>query len=242
MTTETLIQEVREKAGALDENGERLLATIVKILQGADDTATGMAQPSGQIFIGRNITPEEYEALSREEKRRYIADAEKLNKRWVENQFNRLQAKWFMVIDGRVIMHGATLNTYPEDEEFLALCEKTGKFPFAFISPRVFDIEERPTIWHKTNEAYDAYPALPITIADNNRRFQTEADLDTGAIDCYCALELLTANGIFRAQPKNVEYTSKHLSRPFVYFIKAFWVELTDETGTSRRWRTSIRS
>jgi hypothetical protein len=61
-----------------------------------------------------------------------------------------LNAKWIVVVDGQVLMHGSTLDSYPEDEDFFALCEKTGRFPFVFISPRVFDIEERPTVWHKT--------------------------------------------------------------------------------------------
>jgi len=239
MTTETLIQEVREKAGVLDNNGEQLLATIVKILQGGEDTSTTQ-QPSEQIFIGRNITPEEYEALSREEKRRYIADAEKRNKCWVENQFNRLQADWIMVVDGQVVMHGTTLDNYPDDEDFLAFCENTGKFPFAFINPRVFFIEERPTVWHKTNSPYDAYPALTITVSDNTKRFQTEADLDTGAADCYCSSDLLIMNGIIKIKSRNVEYTSEHLSRPFAYFIKPLWLELADPNGISRRWRASI--
>jgi len=118
-----------------------------------------------------------------------------------------------MVIDGQVVLHGTTLDTYPEDENFLALCEKTGKYPFVFINPRVFDIEERPAVWHKTNEPDDDYPALPIAIWGNNKCFEADADLDTGAVDCYCALELLTAKGVVNIHSKDVEYLSEHLSR-----------------------------
>jgi hypothetical protein len=238
MTTETLIQKVREEAGELDENGEQLLATFKKILQNAVKTTT--PEPSEDSFVSHNITPEEYEALPRVEKRRYLAEAEKLNERWIANHFNSLNAKWIVVVDGQVLMHGSTLDSYPEDEDFFALCEKTGKFPFVFISPRVFDIEERPTVWHKTKELDDAYPALSIAVLSKNKRFDTEADLDTGAVDCYCSLELLTANGIVKLHSKEFEYTSEHLSRPFIYFIKPLWLELIDDAGTSRKWRTSI--
>lgn len=238
MTTETLMQKVREEVGELDENGEQLLATFKKILQGAAETT--MPKSSEDGFISRNITPEEYESLPRIEKRHYLAEAEKLNKRWIENQLNRLNAKWIVVIDGQVVMHGVTLDTYPEDEDFLALYEKTGQFPFVFINPRVFDIEERPTVWHKTRELDDAYPALSIAVLSKNKRFDTEADLDTGAMDCYCSLELLAANGVVKVHSKEFEYTSEHLSRPFIYFIKPLWLELIDDAGTSRKWRTSI--
>jgi hypothetical protein len=68
MTTETIIQKVREEAGELDENGEQLLATFKKILQNAFKTTT--PEPSEDSFVSHNITPEEYEALPRLEKRR----------------------------------------------------------------------------------------------------------------------------------------------------------------------------
>jgi hypothetical protein len=183
MTTEVLIQKVRDELGVLDERSEQFVATLKKVLQG--DGETSKPQPSQEKFVSRNITLEEYEALPRLEKRRYHDEAEKLNQRWVENQLNSLQAKWIMVADGQVVLHGATLDGYPEDEEFLALCAKTGKYPFLFVSPRVFAIEEHATLWHQTNEPGDAYPAVTIALKGNNNRFETEADLDTGAVDCF---------------------------------------------------------
>lgn len=172
MTSETIIKKVREELGVLDERAEQFVATLKNVLQGSSE-APSHYQSEGS-FVSSNITPEEYEALPREDKRRYIADAEKVNKRWVENQLKRLNAKWMMVIDGQVVMHGATLDTYPEDEDFFALCDKTGKYPFVFISPRVFAIEERPVAWHETNEPDDAYPALSVTIWSTNKHFDGE--------------------------------------------------------------------
>jgi len=236
--TDVLIQKVRDELGELDERSEQFVATLKKVLQ--DTESASRLQPLPATFVSRNITLEEYEALPRAEKRRYHDETEKLNQRWVENQLNRLQAKWLMVVDGQIVMHGATLDSYPDDEEFLALCEKTGKYPFLFVSPRVFAIEEHPTLWHKTKEPSDAYPAVTIVIADNNTRFETEADLDTGAVDCYCPLKLLMANGVVNIQPNDRERTSEHLSRPFVYFFKRVWLELIDENGASRQWQTTI--
>ncbi len=206
MTTETLVQQVRDELGVIDERGEQFVATLKKILQRTSEASK--PQSSQDAFVSRNITLEEYEALPRAEKRRYHDEAENLNQRWVENQLNTLHAKWIMVVDGQVVAHGATLDSYPDDEEFLALCEKTGKYPLLFVSPRVFAIEEHTTIWHKTNEPDDAYPAVTIAIAGNNNRLETEADLDTGAVDCYCPLELLASN--------NSPFTSINPNRTFL--------------------------
>jgi hypothetical protein len=238
MTTETLIQKVRDEVGTLDANGEQLLIKAMKILQGAGDTIK--PQPAEEHFVSQNITPEEYEALPRAERRHYQDEAEELNQRWVENQLKRYNAKWIMVIDGQVVMHGATLDDYPEEEDFLALCEKTGKYPFVFLSPSVFAIEESSTSWHLTKDAGDAYPALAMTISGNNRRLETEADLDTGASDCYCDLELLTANRVVKLYSNNFEKTSRHLSQPFIYFTKQLSLEIRDKTRASRQWRTTV--
>jgi hypothetical protein len=166
---EVLIQKVRDELGELDERSEQFVATLKKVLQ--DTESASRRQPSPATFVSRNIAPEEYEALPRAEKRRYHDETEKLNQRWVENQLNRLQAKWLMVVDGQVVMHGATLDSYPDDEEFLALCEKTGKYPFLFVRSRVFAIEEHATLWHNTNEPGDAYPAITIGLTGNNSPF-----------------------------------------------------------------------
>ena len=162
MTTETLIQKVREELGSLDAKGEQAVATAMKLLQSTG--AASKPQPREERFISHNITLEEYKALSRDEKRRYHDDAEKLNWPWVENQLNSLNAKWIMIVDGQVVMHGESLKNFPGREELLTLCKRTGKYPFAFFSPRLFSIEEIPTAWHPTKEPGDAYPALTIVV------------------------------------------------------------------------------
>jgi len=238
MTAETLVEKVREEFGTLDERNEQLLGLFEKILKRANEAPA--TQSFRENFVSRNITPEEYEALARVERRRYQDEAEELNRRWVENQLISFGAKWIMVVEGRVVKHGATLDDYSDDEDFLALCEKTGKYPFVFFSPEVFAIEENSTSWHTTKYAGDTYPTLAIAISGNNNRLETEAELDTGAVDCYCDLELLTTNGITKIHAKSFEKTSKHLSRPFVYLPKQVSLELVDKFGVSRQWQTTL--
>jgi len=168
MTTETLIEKVRAKFGTLDAQGEQLVAAALEIIQDANAPSTPLSQEN---FVSHNITLEEYRALPRDEKWRYQDRAMKLNRRWVDHQFQCLKAKWMMVIDGQVVRSGATLDNYPEDEDFIALCQETGKYPFVFTNPRVFAIEELPTLWHATNELGDAYPALAITISGNKSTY-----------------------------------------------------------------------
>lgn len=238
MTAETIIQKVREKLGSLNANDEQIAMKALKILQSGE--ATSDAISSEEAFISSNITPEEYEALPRPDRRRYQSEAEKRNHRWIERQFRNLGAKWIMVIDGQVIRHGATLKNFPDYAELLAICDDTGKYPFAFLSPRVFAIEEIPAVWHNTNEPGDAYPALSIVLTKDRNRFETEADLDTGAVDCYASLESLAASGVVEIHQKDIEWSSHHLSEPFDYFAIPVWFELTDDHGISRRCKTTV--
>jgi len=238
MTTETLIKKVHEKVGVMDEYGKQLLSAAMEILQSDDENVK--LPPSDESFVSQNISMEEYVALPSPERSRYQSDAEERNRSWIEKQFKNLDANWIMVIDGQVVKHGATLDDYPEDEEIYALQEKTGKCPFVFFSSFLLAIEENVTTWHKTNRRGDAYPALSLTISGNNKQFATEADLDTGAVGCYCALDLLQAKGIIKILPKDIQQISQHLSQPFVYFTKQAWLELVDENGAGRRLRTSL--
>jgi len=238
MTTEKLIQKVREKTGSLSSENEQILATAMQILHDAENAS--LPPPSEENFLSRNITLEDYKALPRDEKRHYHDEAEKLNQHWVESQFRIHNAEWIMVVDGQVVRSGATLDDFTDHEELLEICHKTGKYPFAFFSKWIFAIEEQSTAWHNTHKVDDAYPALSIRLAGNNNLFEAEADLDTGATDCYGSLELLITRGIVTIHPDDVERSSQHLNKSFFYFTKDVWLELTDMTGVIRRWRTSI--
>lgn len=132
MTTEALIQKVREELGTLDENGERVLKTTLQILQESADNP--IASSPTLNFVSQNISMVQFRKLDRDGRRRYLSDAEKMNRHWIERQFKRLGATWLMVIDGQVIKHGATLRSYPGDEGIRQIQQTSGKCPFVFIS------------------------------------------------------------------------------------------------------------
>ncbi len=238
MTTETLIQKVREKRGSLSSENEQILATAMQILHDAENTSLPSA--AGNNFISRNISMEEYRALPRPERRRYQSDAEELNRHWIENQFKALGANWIMVIDGQVVKHGKNLGDYPAEKEIRDLQKRTGKCPFLFFSNFLLAIEESPTFWHSTKETGDFYPALSIKISGHDNLLATEADLDTGAYECYGDLEMLIGNGVINLEPDDFEYNARHLSRSYIYFAKEVLIDLVDATDTSRQCRTTM--
>jgi hypothetical protein len=238
MTTETLIQKVREKRGSLNSENEQILAMAMQILHDTENTSLPSA--AEKSFISRNISMEEYRALPRPERRRYQSDAEELNRRWIENQFKALGANWIMVIDGQVAKHGKNLGDYPAEEKIRDIQKKAGKCPFVFFSKFLLAIEESPTSWHSTKEQGDFYPSLSIKISGHNNLFATEADLDTGAYECYSDLELLIDNGVITLEPDDFEYNARHLSRPYIYFAKEVLIDLVDATSTSRQYRTTM--
>jgi hypothetical protein len=238
MTTETLIEKVRNELGSLDAQSEQAVAMAMKILQSAE--AAPIPQASEEKFSSHNITLEEYKALPREEKRRYHDEAEKSNWRWVESQLTRLNAKWLMVVDGKVVKHGSTLKNFPARQELIELCNRTGKYPFAFFSPSMFAIEELSTPWHTTKDIRDAYPAVSIRVSGNNNRVETEADFDTGSADCYASLRLLTQSGVVKIEPEDIERSSQHLGRLFFYYTIPVWIELADSNGKKNECQTAI--
>lgn len=183
MTAETIVKKVQKELGVLDERAEQFVATLKKVLQDAGEAS--VRQLSEESFVGRNISMEEYCALPRPARRNYQSEAEKLNRRWIEHQFKTLKANWIIVIDGQVVKHGASLGDYPSEEEIRELQQKTGKCPFVFFSEFMLAIEEHPTLWHHTKEPEDFYPALAVVISGHNNLFETEADLDSGAFECY---------------------------------------------------------
>ena len=237
MTTEKLIQKVREELGMLDTKGEQIVATALRVLQGSDKEH--VPQRPEDDFVSRNISMEEYRALSHLERRRYQSDAEKINRRWIDKQFKSLGANWIMVIDGNVVKYGSTLDNYPGDEELRNLRQQTGKCPFVFLSKFLLTIEEHQTQWHHTNEPADSYPALSVTVLGQSNLFETEADLDTGAVECYGDLDRLVDRGVINIDPDDIEHNSSHLSQP-VYLTKEVRIDLVDKLGVSHSYRTAM--
>lgn len=239
MTTANVIQKVRSRLGKLDEGGEQIIAVALEILKEAEGLQPARAAEA-ESFVSRNISMEEYELLPPHEKLRYQDEAEELNQDWVLNWLRKSRVKWLMVVDGQVVSQGKDLDDYPEDEAFFKFCQELGKYPFIFFSPTVFAIEEGATQWHATDDPADAYPTLPLKISENGGNFATEADFDTGAVECYCSTELLLKHNLISTEAKRFLKTSRHLSQPYVYFSTRLWLELADTNDASRRQRTTI--
>jgi hypothetical protein len=212
MIQETIINEVRQRLGPLNSQAEQAVKEVLEILKLPREATSPETQE--ETFIGANVSVAQYEAWSRDERLKYQTDPEKINARWIEKKLQELNATWIMIIDGLVVASGS-LTDYPSDEEFDALCEKFGKFPFVFLSPRVLMIEENVS-WHKTIEVGDAYPTVPITVQNAIGRVEIQADFDTGAIGVYFDQELLLRHKVMTKRDHDIEKVSQHLGRIFV--------------------------
>jgi hypothetical protein len=93
-------------------------------------------------FNGQNISVAAYEALAEDEKFKFLDKAENENTEWLREKFRALRAAWMMVVDENVAAFGESMDTYPNDDEFLKLCQKFGKYPFVFFNPLLLAIEE----------------------------------------------------------------------------------------------------
>lgn len=110
-------------------------------------------------FKNCNISVTAYEALSDDEKLKFLDGAENENAEWVKEKFETLHAAWMMVVDGEVAASGESMDSYPNDEDFAQLCQKFGKYPFVFFNPLILAIEEPGGAWHPTVLAtVDFYP------------------------------------------------------------------------------------
>jgi len=93
-------------------------------------------------FNGQNISVAAYEALAEDEKFKFLDKAENENTEWLREKFWALRAAWMMVVDGNIAAFGEAMDTYPNDGEFLKLCQKFGKYPFVFFNPLVLNMDE----------------------------------------------------------------------------------------------------
>ncbi|MCI0692729.1 hypothetical protein L0337_12095 [candidate division KSB1 bacterium] len=168
MIQETIINEVRQRLGPLNSQAEQAVKEVLEILKLPREATSPETQE--EPFIGTNVSVAQYEAWSRDERLKYQTDPEKINARWIEKKMQELNVAWIMVIDGLVVASGS-LTDYPSDEEFDALCEKFGKFPFVFLSPRVLMIEENVSQHLGKNFRYVQRP-LWLEVTDKHGKSQ----------------------------------------------------------------------
>jgi hypothetical protein len=228
MTQETVIDNIRQRLGPLNNQAEKAVKEVLKLPR-----ETASLKALEETFIGANVSVAKYEAWSRDERLKYQTEPEKVNARWIERKMRELHAKWIMVIDGKVVSYGS-LTDYPFDEEFDALCETFGEFPFVFMSPRVLMVEEGLS-WHDTTEYEDAYPTVSVTIKGAAGQHEFQADFDTGALGVFFDQELLLRHKVMTKRNRDVEKIAEHLSKSFRYVQKPLWLEVTDKHGRSQR-------
>jgi hypothetical protein len=228
MTQEAVIDNIRHRLGPLNNQAEQAAKEVLEMLRLPRETAS--FESSEEMFIGANVSPAEYEAWSRDERLKYQTDPEKVNARWIEEKIQELRAAWIMVINGNVVAHGS-LTAYPSDEEFDALCEKFGKFPFVFINSRILMIEEGLS-WHDTIDYDDAYPTGSVSVHGASGACELQADFDTGAIGVYFDQEILLRNKVVKKRNRDIEKISEHLSQSFRYIQKPLELEVIDKHET----------
>ena len=112
-------------------------------------------------FRTRNLSMEEYKRLSDGERSYFHALAREENSSWIKSQLREHEAGWLVVVDGRVIAHGRSLDDYPDEAEIRRICKKTGQFPFVFVSDLLLSIEEDTATWHQMSK--------PIAVARKHR-------------------------------------------------------------------------
>jgi hypothetical protein len=232
ITQEAVLERVRQRLGELDAKAEQAVAHALAVL---DESRKGKPpeQATADEFVSANVSLAQYEAWSSEERFQYLKNAKKVNAGWIKKRFAALGAAWLMVIDGKVIVHGASIQQLPKEQEFDALCEKHGKYPFVFFSPRNFMIEETST-WHTTIEPDDAYPTVPIKLRGARRSLDMVADFDTGAHDAYFDFDLLLQNRLLKQGSRDYEDESVHLGQSFRFTAKPLRLSLKDKTGKAK--------
>jgi len=241
MITENVLEQVRDRLGPLNGQAEQAVAEALEIVRRMNGpslapTVNVDKETKENTFRGENVSLAEYESWPDEQQRRYLGAAKKNNAKWIETKLHELNAAWLIVVDGEIMAHGPALQTFPHEEEFEALCEKIGKFPFVIFSPRIFYIEESAS-WHSTKFLNDAYPTIHINLKADNAETALDADFDTGAVDSYFDLGLLVQHGLIRIKKIDIKDESSHLGRNFDYVTKSIWVELRDKNGQSRQER-----
>lgn len=192
-------------------------------------------------FKSQNISVDAYIALPDDDKLKVLDRAEEENSLWVEQKLKDLHAMWMMVVDGEVVAHGKTMNSFPSDQEFYALCERLEKYPFVFFHPSMFVIEESASPWHQTSITDDDYyPVVSLEILGSEQSVTVDADFDSGAWEIYADLAHLIAARVIALDPRDLRRTASHLSTSFQYFSKRLALLLIDAFGITHRIERNV--
>jgi hypothetical protein len=183
--------------------------------------ADKMAPPNKPLkFVGENLTLEEYERLSVDERCKLKQRLKEQNHHWLREKFSAPRTAWLAVIDGEVIASGKTLKDLPLAKQNVEISRRTGKFPFVFIHEDLMLIEESGSTWHETNNLGDFYPTLPATLSSASTAVEIIGDFDTGAAQTFADYDFLASHNLIRPKIGDDYESSRHLNRPFHYVAK----------------------
>ncbi|MFN3420515.1 MAG: hypothetical protein ACK40X_02150 [Armatimonadota bacterium] len=176
MTVETILREIEQRLGKLDERAKEAVKLALKLVQGEISP-----EPAEPQWRGENPPFDEMAKLDIEERSRIMNELEKHNLEWLMRKCEDLGAMWLLIVDGQIYAHGKNLaDDPPTDEEILELAQRTGKFPLFFLHPSLLRIEE--VRWHPTLHVGDAYPTVRLRLGDGSLFWETIADFDTGSV------------------------------------------------------------
>ena len=107
---------------------------------------------------------EEYKRLSDGERSYFHALAREENSSWIKSQLREHEAGWLVVVDGRVIAHGRSLDDYPDEAEIRRICKKTGQF---VVSPNMSNSMQRAALYTSALD-FGAYLLIATTCSALN--------------------------------------------------------------------------
>lgn len=226
---EIIARSKRQTATAPHDNGDSASNLI-------DEVAVA---PKPLAFVGENLTLEEFERLSMQERALLQRRLREQNQRWLQEKFEELGVAWLAVVDGKIIASGKTRKTKPLPPQTLEISQRTGKFPFIFANDKLMVIEEGVTAWQTTTQPGDYYPSFQLKIG-SDAAFEVIGDLDTGSTHTFFDYDSLIAQNIIRPEARDYLEIHHHLNRPFVYVDKLVRIELPAAPDETRFLETLI--
>jgi hypothetical protein len=244
MNTITSLEDIKADLDRVDADSllsireiiDHSLRKVSALAAGSEPTRAARVAASGRQlkFVGKNLLPEEYQRLSLEERGELQWRLKQRNREWLQKKFLKLGAAWLVVVDGKIIASGKTLENKPMSPQILKICQRTGKFPFIFVNDKFITIEESVSAWQATIRAGDYYPTLPIKFGSASGVVELDGDFDTGSSHTFVDYDFLAAQNLIRPELRDYPEVHIHLNRPFVYIDKLMRIALpadSDETN-----------
>jgi hypothetical protein len=232
------LQSIWETLRQAKQGSIELSTAVGGQLSRRSSTTTASEKPVE--FVGENSPFDPNRKFSFEEKAAAKRRLKAQNREWLLQKFNELRAGWLMVVDGQVIASGATLSDYPTPEQLLAVCHRTGKFPFLFINEKIMMIEESGSVWHLTNIPRDFYPTVPVKIRSDKATAAIVGDLDTGAIPTFVDYDFLIGQNLIQPQTPEETDDAQHLGQAYEHLTRNIVIEIFFPSGEVRSLEVPI--